>query len=663
MERLVITAIFTAAAALCMMCIPLAAVHASDGIYSATVLQGEENGVLTLENGEKWFRVNNFENGKNYLISVKNSDGTQSLLTVGSENANKYVWSFTRRDMVASMTPEYITLTAGGNYLVFCDNNLYPDYVRSISGDLLWEHSGSALCCTENGVKTYLRYDENSATPFSCTDDPSEAAAVDIYTNGDVLERCIVQQPHAENFVTEGSGYSAPTFSVKLSDVTTDSVKWFADGVEQSCNDLSFTADCFTDLPSGIHHVSCLIEAHDSSGVHYREKTPEASFIIAKGVVPDSVLTFSDIHEEYYLIDNAVECVMERTGGYVPSLIVCTGDLVNGPQAGADIMMKKYYPQIVSHLGGLDSVFVSGNHDSGEAASAMSAAAGLGAGNNPPSGGMVFNGRSSSVSDNGKSSIYAQGIRVYGLNFEGAIQKDKSYYACSYSSVINDVEDFLKASAEDYHGELLIISAHSGLHVLGMQPDSVSPNNYQLNKWVGENAYNIDDSCELAKMINSYAQKYNMDIIYLFGHDHSRLEKELFLSDGSTLVSPISYMEGTYGLIPLSFTYAHSGYLSTVIGCADAKFSFIYRAGDKYMVDLISTFDNSSRHSEVISKYKEAVSVTTNAVSSAQTTTVTTAAKANNKNDSPKTGRKIQILPVAAVSAALLLISRKKKTT
>ena len=249
---------------------------------------------------------------------------------------------------------------------------------------------------------------------------------------------------------------------------------------------------------------------------------------------------------------------------------------------------------------------------------------------------------------------------------------------------IDEIDAFLKKTAEDYHGELIIISAHSGLHVLGMNPGSVDPNNRQLSEWIGENAYNIDQSYDLASLINSYAEKYDMNIMYLFGHDHSRQEKELILTRGDTLVSPENYTERSYGLLPLNFTYAHSGYLSTVIGCADANFSFIYRNEDNYSFDLIHLADNSVRHTDIESLYHPEETVTstadtTSASSAASEATVSSSAAATIQTSTaststgagstsvtssvlPETGVKTAVIPLSALLLSFGGIGLMKKS-
>ena len=66
-----------------------------------------------------------------------------------------------------------------------------------------------------------------------------------------------------------------------------------------------------------------------------------------------------------------------------------------------------------------------------------------------------------------------------------------------------------------------------------------------------------------------------MDILFLFGHNHSKGEAEFFLARGDTLVSAISYEERSMAGAPLSFFYGHSSYLSEMIGSAGSHYSLI----------------------------------------------------------------------------------------
>jgi LPXTG-motif cell wall-anchored protein len=126
----------------------------------------------------------------------------------------------------------------------------------------------------------------------------------------------------------------------------------------------------------------------------------------------------------------------------------------------------------------------------------------------------------------------------------------------------------------------------------------------QLAEWIGENPYNIDRSYDMVQLLNRYAEDYGMDIVFLFGHDHSRWENELLLKEGDTIVSTQSYGDRSFGEQTVHFTYAHAGYLSTVIGSADSKFSLICRDGNKLQYDLIRTTDSEELHTEIPSRYQ-----------------------------------------------------------
>ena len=648
--------IISALAAVYCLCTPAAA---SADTYDCGLItvQCDESGVLTLDSGQEWFKVSTFENGCDYIITVRDDSGEETMLS--APDGEHYVWHYYRQVLVSSMSAETSSLTSGYYSLYRYDDTLtVSDSISSPYG-VYWEINDSALSCFSNGKKSFLRYSDSEDVTLEFTDVKEEAAEVCLYTRGEKLERCITSQPCAESYVIENSGYAAPTFSVGLADVTPDSISWFVDGEEQSCDSLTFTADSLTDNTAGVHRIKCIVEAHDDKGIHYRETSAEAAFVIAKGVVPDSFMTFSDIHEEYGLSSDAIERIIEESDGYIPSLVICTGDFINGPTPDTRTALDRYFPQLEPHLGGLDAVYVAGNHDPSEAAAIMSVKAGLGAQNDlSASGGAIFSGGSEAVRNNGTNSNSARGIIVYGLNFEAAQQKTDGALHFTYEKAVSDVEDFLRNAAVDYHGELIVISAHSGLHVLGVQPESTYPDNGPLWKWQGENSYNIDMSYELAETINKYAEEYGMDIIYLFGHDHSRQEKELFLTDGDTLFSPVIYAERSYYPLSLSFTYAHAGYLSSVIGSADCSFSFIRRNGDTFSFDLISLSSGKTRHTEFKAKhpYEEpaAENTTENSIQPTTATTIVNVASSDSDTGDAGTAIPFALMISAAVTAFAL---------
>ena len=619
--------------------------------FTTTVPHTSENGIITLDNGQQWYKATELENGRNYLIGVKRNDGSDVLLTADDNFSAEYIWHFYEEKMVTSTSPHYSYLYTDTHRLCCHENDLYLTSNWWSDGEQTWNYDNGKLFYNDNGKKTYLTYLENSTVPFGCTDDAAQSADFELYTNGEELARCIKTQPCAQSFVIEGSGYSAPVFSVELlnDSITADNVRWFADGNEEPGSGLTFTAAGFTDKPVGVHHVSCIVEAHDDSGHYYREKSQEAVFVITKGVVPDSVLTFSDVHEQYDLIRKAIDGVLERTGGYIPSLIVCTGDMINGPTMDYDTMINTYAPRLKPYLGGLDTVFVAGNHDSSKAVSELSIAAGLGADDDFSDGcGVIFRGSSESAAEKGKNSIAAKDMIVYGINY-GSLEAEKNGVTVQdYANIKKQVEDFLSEEAKDYNGELIIFSAHAGLHTLGIQPQSGSG----VGQWAGTTAYNICNSYDMAELINSYAKKYDMNILFLIGHDHSQGEKEFVLSDGDKIICTTDPNLRETRSLKLAFTYAHSGYLSTSIGIADARYSFIYRSGDTLNYELFRA-DSAEYidHKEIALKSSKKNSAASSAPASS----------AKKAESSPKTSAKTNMIPFFAISVGLLFISRRHK--
>ena len=618
--------------------------------FSATVPQASEKGVITLDNDQQWFKTTELENGRNYLISIKKSDGSDVLLTADDHISAEYIWHYSEEKMVTSTSPHYNYLYTDTHRLCCHENDLYLTQNWWTDGDQTWNYDNGKLFFNDNGTKTYLTYSESSSVPFGCTDNAAQAADIELYTRGEELARCIKTQPCSDSFVIEGSGYAAPEYNVELlgDSIIADNVKWFTDGEECSTGGLSFTADSLTGLPAGIHRVSCIVEAHDNEDHYYRERSQEALFVITKGVVPDSVITFSDIHEQYNLISTAIGNILERTGGYIPSLVVCTGDMINGPTMDYDTMINKYAPRIKPYLGGLDTVYVAGNHDSSKAVSELSIDAALGADSDLSDGcGVIFRGSSDSVASNGKNSTAAKDVIVYGINY-GALENGHVAVQ-DYNSVKSQLECFLSDTARNYKGEIIMISAHAGLHTLGIQPQS----GYSVGNWAGSTAYNISNSYDITELINSYSKKYGMNILFLFGHDHSRGESEFILTEGDKLFCPTDSEAMRSKEITLGFTYAHSGYLSTVIGIADAHFSFIFRNGDNLAYELFH-----AGSAEYISHTDIPLKNVKLLTSGSSAPVVKSEKKVGN---SPKTSGRFRITPFLIVSICLVFISRKRR--
>ncbi len=195
----------------------------------------------------------------------------------------------------------------------------------------------------------------------------------------------------------------------------------------------------------------------------------------------------------------------------------------------------------------------------------------------------------------------------------------------------------------------MVISAHAGLHVLGMQDES------HASDWGGNNEYNVDKSYEMVELINQYADK--MTIVFLFGHDHSKSESEFALVPGDTITSTKAYADKAFGTQTIDFYYSHAGYITNTIGGQER---FAYVEWNKE--------DGLSLHGGTVEAVSNAplkgdVTVTTNAVSAKPNTNTNTSSKAN----APKTGDDANIvlwaslLLVCGGAAATVVVSTRKK--
>ncbi len=78
-----------------------------------------------------------------------------------------------------------------------------------------------------------------------------------------------------------------------------------------------------------------------------------------------------------------------------------------------------------------------------------------------------------------------------------------------------------------------------------------------------------------SSMMEYAAKKYGMDLIFFFGHDHSKGEKEFLKQRGEAITSTVSFANQTDLTQTLQFTYGHAGYLSSRIGSADNRYTFL----------------------------------------------------------------------------------------
>jgi len=103
----------------------------------------------------------------------------------------------------------------------------------------------------------------------------------------------------------------------------------------------------------------------------------------------------------------------------------------------------------------------------------------------------------------------------------------------------------------------------------------------------GQAKYNIDDSAAMSDLLNRCATEYGLNIVFFFGHDHSRGETEFFLERGDELISTVSYAERSSDSFTLNFYYGHAGYLSNSIGASDRHYTLL-------------TWDDQSIHRELL---------------------------------------------------------------
>ena len=384
----------------------------------------------------------------------------------------------------------------------------------------------------------------------------------------------IVSQPEAvAPFISGDETAEAPIFSVGLNQAGSAafSCTWTVDGVEAGTGD-TFRMDSFADTDIGVHTVQCHVTYRASGSDDLEEDSLPVSWIHCAGVLPNSALTFSDVHKDYTHIGLAIDQVMKENDGLIPALIICTGDWTSGYHLGEETALEKVFPNLYTQCGGIDTVYTAGNHDNSQAARTVNAMVGLGADEI----GASF------VSRPGRSgtSAYAENLAVFPIHFEDVIvrggKKIKTY---SYQNVLDRLETFLRAQAESGTNPMIVISSHTGLHTLGIQPESTA------TKWVGKSMYNVGMSNRMVQLLNKYAEEFGLRIVYFFGHDHSQREKEFQLRPEERIHSTIRYTGKKWTTLKLKFFYAHAGYLTSHIR-GTKHFSLLVWNDSSYTVTL-----------------------------------------------------------------------------
>ena len=484
---------------------------------------------------------------------------------------------------------------------------------------------------TESGISTLTDATATDAQLDEITDDVYNAdgdrpSRPDRRTKVDAEAPVFVKQPELIHYVIYGTDYDAPTYTVsaKLPEVSTENditFQWYVEGEAygdpiavsgKEEHSLSVTINELVGKPYGVYSVCC--KAVTPNG--HESESYTTNFIITKGVEANSLVTFSDLHEKWNNVGSSVEEVMNRNDGYIPSLIIATGDFNNNHYAGfietnINIVIETMINRIALQLGGIDTVWVSGNHDNGYATGFTNAnkKAGLGmvdedyydvaAGISGT--GIIFDTRSDDYKKNAESSSNIDpdaGLVVIGVNYEdmgskGAYLESTNgqpsdatklrYGNAELSGTVYEyLDNALKKVSENYNGELVVISTHAGVHGVGIDPDSTASDRQRPGRETDDgsdsrvrpdsddrrpsgprgDAYNISESQEIVKLINSYVDEYEMDVIFLFGHNHSRGETEFLKLPGDKIVSIVDSVEKTTEENTLSFSYGHAGYIT-----------------------------------------------------------------------------------------------------
>ena len=424
--------------------------------------------------------------------------------------------------------------------------------------------SGATVSTTSDGATIFFGGSEAASTGGGSGSGGGSKSTITVDEDGPQ----ITVEPQAVAVATENTNYAAPVFSITVelpegSAAENVYFQWYVNGeasgdavkVAATTGAITneFTASQLTSQDAGVYPVYCEVYCNikdESTGetVKHTNTSAIVNFIVSKGFIPNSFLTFSDVHESFTNIGEAIANTI-KTDGLAPSLIVCTGDWANGHYSGGDetsdnyaTTMNTFITRLLGQMGGIDSVFVAGNHDNGTAAAAASIEADLGAAEDYDGAGVIFD--SSVAKENGTTSKNNEGLIVYGINYDNL---DNG----SYNGIIEDLEAYLESLRKDYAGQTIVISSHTGLH--------------KLDDWGGGNSYNVDRSNEMVQLLNKYAET-GMNIQFYFGHDHSKGEAELCLNPGDTITSVISYSEQTTEDIVIKFTYGHAGYITSSTG-------------------------------------------------------------------------------------------------
>ncbi len=358
----------------------------------------------------------------------------------------------------------------------------------------------------------------------------------------EATESCLVftQEPEVLPWVVEGSGFGAPEVQVRVrlgEAVSGDRVafQWYVnDGLVGEAegtageNGQAGSRKVFSGLAgagTGVYAIRCEASVMRQDGLTETQTSHTVNFIVARGLEKGSLVTFSDLHETWDNVGRALQDVMDSTGGYLPELVVATGDFANGywgDAALAEEFTRIFLDRIRLQLAGLNTFWAAGNHDNGAACQAATS----------------------------EDYTKTEGLTVldfgYWVSAAGATGRAK-------------LKADLEEAAGRGQGDVVLVAAHSGLHVLGVDPASRAKG---VKQWSGGSGYNVSGSPETVKLLNEYAENCGMKIAYLFGHNHTRGEKEFRKYPGGRIICPVDAGNRSAVSMTVNFVYGHAGFLT-----------------------------------------------------------------------------------------------------
>ena len=81
---------------LCFAFLTCSAPSAFAEYFSGIAVRDVHDGILTLENGEQWYKVKQFEDDAEYIMTVQNDAGEPQIFAVSDDTQNRYIWCYYR---------------------------------------------------------------------------------------------------------------------------------------------------------------------------------------------------------------------------------------------------------------------------------------------------------------------------------------------------------------------------------------------------------------------------------------------------------------------------------------------------------------------------------------------------------------------------------------